>query len=288
MEKFDLNQVNWSKIWEEGVVFFIGQAEKSNSWDQAASRWNEVSQKDIAYRDEVIHRLKLQKEWTLLDVGCGTGLLAIPLAKKVKKVTALDSSGEMLRYCKENATREKITNVEYVHKKIEETIIGKDIEKHDVVIACRSMGHEHDLRKFLIALNNSTNRFAYLTWGASDRHFDIELHTALGRKYGETRTYIIIFNLLYQLGIRANIEIFECPQTGMSYPNPDEAAEQLIRRFKNMKMDRELSKEEETRLCEFLQKRLQKQNDGTYIYPISQTAKNALIWWEKSADIPIG
>ncbi len=130
-------------------------------------------------------------------------------------------------------------------------------------------------------------RYAYLTWGASDRHFDIELHKALGRKYGETRTYIIIYNLLYQLGLRANIEIFECPQTGMAYSNPDEAAEQLIRRYKNMKMERELNKEEETKLRKFLNNRLQKQNDGTYIYPISQNAKHALIWWEKNTDIPV-
>jgi SAM-dependent methyltransferase len=221
-----------------------------------------------------------------LDAGCGTGLLAVPLAKKVKKVTALDSSDEMLRYCRENAAHEKIANIEYIHKKIEQAIIGKDIEKHDVVIASRSMGHEHDLSKFLIALNNAAGRYAYLTWGASDRHFDIDLHKALGRKYGETRTYIIIYNLLYQLGIRANIEIFECSQTGMAYSNPAEAAEQLIRRYKNMKMDRELSSKEEIKLREFLNIRLQKTNDGTYIYPVDQTAKHALIWWNKSVDIP--
>jgi ubiquinone/menaquinone biosynthesis C-methylase UbiE len=180
----EFNQIDWSEIWREGVLFFIGQAEKSESWNRAAGKWNELSNQDGEYRDAVLKRMRLNKGWTLLDVGCGTGLLAMPLAARVKQVTALDSSSNMLGYLKGNISREKIGNIVCVHKKFEEAILGQDIQQHDVVIASRSMGHEHDLKKFLIALNNTAKRFTYLTWGAGDRSFDIELHKAIGRKYG--------------------------------------------------------------------------------------------------------
>jgi len=41
--------------------------------------------------------LNLKKTDTVLDIGCGTGRLAIPIAKKVRKVYALDASREMNR-----------------------------------------------------------------------------------------------------------------------------------------------------------------------------------------------
>lgn len=275
---------DWSRIWEEGVLFFIGQAEKVNSWDQTASRWNKLCENDGEYRDSVLRRLRLRKDWTVLDAGCGTGLLTIPLAGKVKMVTGLDASGNMLGYLKDNMAREHIGNIRLVLKRFEEAVIGKDIEQHDVVIASRSVGHEHDLKRFLAALNNAARRYAYLTWGASDRVFDIELHQALGREYGETRTYLIIYNLLYQLGIHANIEIFECSQQGMVYASPDDAFEQIKKRFKNMQMGRELSPAEEIRLREFFRLKLKKTREGSYIYP-NKPASHALIWWPKRSDI---
>jgi SAM-dependent methyltransferase len=283
--KLNLAEVNWSNIWEEGVLFFIGQAEKGNTWDQVANRWNKLCENDSEYRDKVLRRMRLRKNWTVLDAGCGTGLLAIPLAKKVKTVTGLDSSRKMLTFLKRNAASENLKNIEIVNKRFEEAVIGKDFEKHDVVIASRSIGHEHNLKSFLIALNNTAKRYAYLTWGASDRVFDIEFHKAIGREYGETRTYIIIYNLLYQLGIRANIEIFECSQKGMAYSSPDEATKILIKRYRGMQMGCELTRKEEIRLRKFLHETLIKTDENNFIFP-TKPAKHALIWWKKEADLP--
>jgi SAM-dependent methyltransferase len=286
-QQINLSTVNWSKIWEDGVLFFIGQAEKSQTWNNTAASWDKLSSQDAEYRDQVINRMCVKKDWTVLDAGCGTGLLALPLAKKVKKVIGLDASENMLKFLKINMDREKIKNIDIVHKKLEEAVIGKDIEQCDVVIASRSMGHEHYLQNFLAAMNNAANRYAYLTWGASDRYFDITLHKAIGREYGDTRTYIIIYNLLYQMGIRANIEIFTCASRGMEYASADAAVEQYRKRFKNMSMKRELTTEEETKLKIFFNKNLSKTKDGTYIFDAPNTNKQALIWWEKETNIPL-
>lgn len=57
---------------------------------------------------------KPKKEEVWADIGCGPGYFTIPLAKKVKKVYAIDQSPFMLERCKERAKREFLENIEYV------------------------------------------------------------------------------------------------------------------------------------------------------------------------------
>jgi precorrin-6B methylase 2 len=276
----DINQIDWNSIWREGVIFFIGRADKAVLWDRNASRWN-LTQTQDDYGEKVIERLKLRSDWTILDVGCGAGILAIPLAKMCKHVTALDASSEMLRHLEHNAAQQGVSNITCMHKLIENTIIGKDIDKHDVVIASRSMGLEHDLRSFLMAMDNATKRYAYVVWGADERTFDLGMWRAIGRPYGETRTYVVLYNLLHQMGIRANIELFECQQTAMSYQSVDDALSELRQRFVRMNMNRELTHEEEGKLGKYLRETIKETADGTFRYVNSNRAMNALIWWKK-------
>jgi ubiquinone/menaquinone biosynthesis C-methylase UbiE len=218
----------------------------------------------------------------VLDVGCGPGLLAIPMAKKCKKVTGLDSSSEMLKYLKQNAQREKVDNIVYVNKKFEETVIGQDIKKHDLVVASRSMGWERDLRLFLANMDKAAKKRAYIVWGAGDRPFDIGMYNAIGRPYGETRTYIILYNLLYQMGIRANIEVFQTIPTGMSYKSVDDAVESIRKRFEKRGNHEELTSEELKKLQKYFTETLKQTNDGTFRFANKASTRQALIWWKKT------
>ena len=135
----NINQIDWNSIWREGAIFFGGQADYVSSWYRAAAMFNTYyAQSD--YGKKVVERLKLHADWTVLDVGAGPGLLALPMAKMCKHVTALDGASEMLRYLKQNAEREGVSHITYVNKLMGDTTIGVDIPKHDVVIASRSMG----------------------------------------------------------------------------------------------------------------------------------------------------
>ncbi|MCW4034772.1 MAG: class I SAM-dependent methyltransferase, partial [Candidatus Bathyarchaeota archaeon] len=261
----DVNHIDWNGIWQKGATFMIGQANKAEVWNLNAEKWNK-SQTESDFGTQVIKRLKMHPQWTALDVGAGTGLLALPMAKECKHVTALDASSEMLRFLAQNAKQQGLSNISCVNKLIEETNIGEDIEKHDIVIACRSMGLEQNVRAFLQKMDEAAKRYVYLVWGAQERTFDIALYNAIGRPYGETRTYIILYNLLYQMGIRANIEIFECQPKNMSYPSVEDAHMHLCSRFKRMKMNRELNPTEQRRLLNFLETNLKKTDDGMFTY----------------------
>jgi len=275
----DTNKIDWSAIWRDGIIFFAGKADKAASWDRAAARWNNEDAAD--YGKKVIKRIKLKPDWTALDVGCGPGLLAIPMAKRCRHLTALDVSSEMLKYLKQNAEKKNVTNITYINKAFETAIIGKDVEKHDIVVASRSMGWEYNLERFLRGMDEAAKKRAYVVWGAGDRPFDIGLYKALGRPYGETRMYIVIYNLLYQMGIRANIEIFQTEPSAITYKSIDEAMSELSRRFERRNTNEELTQEEKNKLNNYLKETLTETIDGTFRFNHKKPTLHALIWWDK-------
>jgi ubiquinone/menaquinone biosynthesis C-methylase UbiE len=60
----------------------------------------------------ILDKLELRGEMVFADLGCGTGFFAIPAARRVKKVFALDIQPEMLEILRDKIKKEKITNIE--------------------------------------------------------------------------------------------------------------------------------------------------------------------------------
>jgi ubiquinone/menaquinone biosynthesis C-methylase UbiE len=56
----------------------------------------------------------LTKDDTVLDLGCGTGQLAVPLAPRIRGVIGMDPEPDMLRLARESAVRHGVTNVTWV------------------------------------------------------------------------------------------------------------------------------------------------------------------------------
>ena len=66
-------------------------------------------------RSDFIPFLPIANEATVLDLGSGYGNITIPLAKKFKKVIAIDASFELLEFLSLRASDEGISNIEYVN-----------------------------------------------------------------------------------------------------------------------------------------------------------------------------
>lgn len=70
------------------------------------------------YPDEVLEALRetfaLTSQDTALDLGCGTGQLAVPLAARVGHVVAMDPEPDMLRFAREAAARHGVHNATWV------------------------------------------------------------------------------------------------------------------------------------------------------------------------------
>lgn len=258
----DLTQIDWNVYWKEAMDANQGTQNFASVWDRQASRWNLSTMGNGDYAHQVVSRMRLEPDWTVMDVGCGTGALAIPIAKRVKSVTAVDVSSEMLRYLQENATREGLTNIECRNQLMEDMVIDKDVDRHDVVIASRSIAMaQRDLKRALVAINNAAKRYAYVTLRASERTFDIGVCKAVGRKHKDSPNYIIICNALNQMGIYANVELL-LVEFSMTFQSFDEAVDECRKRFATK--NEPLIDEEENRLTKHLKKTLKRTADGRF------------------------
>jgi putative AdoMet-dependent methyltransferase len=61
--------------------------------------------------EEIVRRLDLGPDSTVIDLGCGTGAFALHAAGKVRTIYAVDISETMLAYCRQQAERKGITNI---------------------------------------------------------------------------------------------------------------------------------------------------------------------------------
>jgi ubiquinone/menaquinone biosynthesis C-methylase UbiE len=69
---------------------------------------------------EIVAAFRLDGSGRLLDVGCGTGLLTIPLSQHVGSVVALDVSAEMVEEAQRQSGAVGVTNVEWLAMAAEE------------------------------------------------------------------------------------------------------------------------------------------------------------------------
>ncbi|MDD4588282.1 MAG: class I SAM-dependent methyltransferase, partial [Heliobacteriaceae bacterium] len=222
-----LEDIDWNGMWQKALnersarVSGKGIEER---WDRIAPqfrRWMEVDD----YPVKLMRKVRLRPGWSVLDVGCGTGAVAIPAAKKAARVTALDISGEMLRVLKDEAEEQRLSNITYLHCSWDNIEVGKDVTPHDVVVASRSVGRTPDLRGTLEKIDSAALKYVYITaWGGGERGHVNGVRAALGKPNKDTPDYIYFYNVLHQMGIRANIEHLEC-HSRLIYTSLDDAME---------------------------------------------------------------
>lgn len=91
------------------------------------------------------------KDKVVVDLGCGTGRFTIPLARKAKKVYALDKTESMLRMLRKVIRKKGVKNIEIIKSDFGGINLPK--ESVDLVFSCwafpcHSSNWERDIRKF--------------------------------------------------------------------------------------------------------------------------------------------
>jgi cyclopropane fatty-acyl-phospholipid synthase-like methyltransferase/predicted regulator of amino acid metabolism with ACT domain len=210
MISFD--QIDWNKLWEENMKIASGVASWSGTGaERGIGRWNDAKNRPTRtgndeYVKELLKKLTLGKDDSVLDIGCGNGLLSIPVARKVKTVTALDVSKELLEVLKKAAFKKGVTNIEYLQADWQTIKPVDDISLHDIVIASRCLGM-FDLKEELIKINKIAKKLVYLTRIVKeDDWISPKIYELLGKQFKPLPNYYYVYNLLYQLGIRARID----------------------------------------------------------------------------------
>lgn len=156
----------------------------------------------------VLSKVYCPSDITVMDIGAGPGTMAIPIARKVKHLTAVDPSAEMIHFLQERAYQEGLKNLSYINKKWEDIESTRDVEEHDVLIASFSL-YMMDLKAALCKMNELANDYVFLFTFVGNPEWD--QRTLWKKLYDEDfcigPDYIYVNNILYDMGIYANLEI---------------------------------------------------------------------------------
>lgn len=267
-------KVDWNSLWNQSVKN-LPKKNNSESWDNIAPKFSQWMEKDD-YPEKVLSRIKIEPSDSVLDVGCGSGAITIPLAQNANTVTAMDMSSKMLEILTEKAEKSGLNHINAINKRIEDVGV-EEIGKHDVVVASRSLNGVSNIREELEKINAIARKYVFITiWGVDNRKFEREMAELLGRESHSHPDYIYVYNILHQMGIYANVEMLEC-NTRNYYSSLEEALDRLRWRIGD------LNKDEESILRGYLEQNMIKNPDGTISYS-KGNADWVLIWWKKDDD----
>ena len=180
-----------------------------------ADFYNRMAAMETDFTINQVNALPLLSEDTLLDMGCGPGRLSVPLAKRVKSVTALDMSDAVLRYVEKNAKAAGADNITTQKLDFHDAVADDNLKKHDVVICSRSAGM-WDLRK----LSTFANRMAAIVTFANAPTIPHLLSGIFKDTCSEPKpfpahcldrkvNYNVMFNIAYDMGYEPNVRIVE-------------------------------------------------------------------------------
>ncbi len=278
----DFKEIDFNELWKRAAK----QTGPENgipgkhSWDKRAEKFSQrlnrakknkkLDKEDYVYK--MLERIEVQTGQTVLDIGCGPGLLTLPLAKKARQVTALDISSKMLERLKNDAANAGLSNISYVNSSWQKAFEAGMVDSHDIVVASRSLV-SGDIQEALNNIARIARQAAYLTFPIFHLPFDFEVYEAIGRHGDNHPPYVYIYNMLYQTGIHANLEILYS-KVKVQFYSIEEAVNTLQSRAEPF------TGCEKQKLHEFLEKKFDEQGESPF-FTHEGRSEWALIWWRK-------
>ena len=249
--------------------------DRRDFWDGRAHEFSDYAAK-TGYPEEFIRILQPRMKWTVLDMACGGGTIAIPLAGKVKSVTAVDFSKRMLDIVDWRCRIDGIDNVKTIQGRWEDDWDGLGIGVYDVAIASRSLIGD-EIKGSIAKLNKAAREAVYISVAVGSGPFDKLLFESTGRKFNMGRDYIYYYNKLYQMGITANVTFI--PERHRNrWDSIEEAFEDQRWMFP------EMTEEEKDKVRAYLKRHLVKVM-GRWRLPYSRQCRWAVMWWTKDKQV---
>lgn len=219
-----LEPIDFARMYRDHKASTDFKAKSSSDWDDKSSDMA-ASTINSPYVDDFISRMDLRGDEVILDIGCGPGALAVPLAKKVKEVIAIDFSPGMLQELNAYAAREGISNIKTYHMGWEDE--WSDLPPVDIVVASRSM-EVFDMAQALRKMSATARRACYLTYKVGGSFVDMNILDAIGKTVKTKPDYWYIPILLYAQGYLPRVDYIETGRGSVRSGNEQEFVESLI------------------------------------------------------------
>ena len=249
-----------------------GGATGAAFWKSRAQWYHSRLPTEAAARDPFLRRLRRASgaQTTVIDVGAGTGRLALNLAPRVRSVTAVDPSPQMLAILRDEARRLGVANVDVVEGRWEEVDVGPA----DIAFSSYVLPLIADAPGFLGKLSAAARRHAFLYLGAFS--MDAVVDPLWRHFHGAPRqpgaTHLDAVAVLEELGFRPAVEVVELPNR-TRFGSVAEAAKEY-RDYLYLPAGRRTTRELETLLGSWLVPR------GEALGPPLRYVPAAIITWQ--------
>lgn len=131
-------------------------------FDEYAKEWDTEKRTSRAriIATELESFIPISKTLSAMEFGCGTGLISFNLYDKLKEITLIDSSEEMLHIVKSKVETYKINNISI--KNLDITTNNIFNEKYDIVYSSMVLHHINDTKDIISKLYELLNNEGYL------------------------------------------------------------------------------------------------------------------------------
>lgn len=209
-----LTTTDWNAEWQS-LQSARSRSDDASVWDERAKTFPVKHGDQSGYTTRFLELANIAEGETVLDMGCGTGALATPLASQGCHVIACDFSQGMLDKMIADQESLGIGNVETHLMSWADNweTFGLSEKSVDVALASRSIA-TNDLRESLMKLDHVARRRVCVTLpcGPSPRTDERLLAAAgFGQRIG--RDFLYAFNILASCGI--NPEVAYIPSVRM-------------------------------------------------------------------------
>lgn len=137
--------------------------EKGDFFSKRAENWD-MKQMVTARADKFVRRIMEQiavdKHMTLMDFGCGTGLVGLQFAPYVEKLVMVDNSPAMLEKLQDKIAENRLDNVT-----VFETIKSFGDKKVDAIVSLMAFHHVENIDGLILQMYHSLNIGGYVAIG---------------------------------------------------------------------------------------------------------------------------
>ncbi|MBI0550994.1 class I SAM-dependent methyltransferase [Pectobacterium parmentieri] len=198
-----IDEIDFSALYQAHMARVARTAKTPEHWDKRAENMAvECAGPRDPYLEQFIANMNFSDAKTLLDVGCGPGSVCLNVASRLEQVYGIDYSEGMLDVARRRADAMGITNATFAHRAWEDD--WANLPDCDIVVASRST-LVMDLAAALYKLNQKARLRVYTTHTVSPTFVDPRISAAIGRTSTSLPNYIYAVNILYRMGIYANV-----------------------------------------------------------------------------------
>ncbi len=160
-----MKELNWGEVWDEKqkqrmkplkIEYNLEFRTKFAEDLSEMAKYNnyEYGRKTTEALSEI-----LGENFEVLEIGSGSGTLTIPLARKVKKVVAVESSETAVDYLKKNMKESHVENVKILNINWLEVDKREITHRFDLAVCSHFLWQVKDIENHLKKMENASKRY---------------------------------------------------------------------------------------------------------------------------------